>query len=315
MACPYHSLARLPGQIIDDSARTLRRALEENLADPEQLLREHTARIKDASADSTALQAEAYAGASFVIEQFWSFIQRQNTKEVFTLLRKNHPRATHRENVTKFMAYFLILLTQMRDRFVEEARARMKAEAETGKDDALLLLFFSAAQKRYPDLGRLPFPQISDLVVMFGRMVELAPAVGERDIGRPPSQEELFRLFRNPSVIQFFLEVMSNSREAVLPLIALLEGNLEADLNDLDRVFRPQLFEVQRKGEAFVLGLTPEIRARYHRDITNALARAARQGERQPHAMGCPVLYSGIFKELYNWVRTSYEEWETAASS
>lgn len=155
---------------------------------------------------------------------------------------------------------------------------------------------------------------MSDLIVMFGRMMGVAPVVFRRDAGRAPSEEELFGLFRHPSIMRFFLEIMSNGREATLPLIAKLEGFPKANLDDLNREFGAEFFEVRRESGVRILRIKPSVVLEHRAQIAQATDEILRQGKNLPRAMDCPVLYTGKFKEMYAWVCQCFEAWYTAAS-
>lgn len=305
MGCPYHGLARLPGQAFESAGREMRRTLQDAAFDIESVLTHISSQNMRTKAGRQAVQAASYGAASLVIDHYWKFLKEQPIKERLTALRRVSKASSHAESVCELQGVLLTLFTEMRDQFAQLLSVRMKSSpSQISRKDELFLVFASATQRRTPARRTLPFPQISDLSSLLGRMVGIAPATFLRDVGRAPTHAELCSLLREPAVFRFFVEVMTNKRETVLPLLAWLEGQTSCNLDDPERRFNPNHFEVVHERGAHALRLKANIAITY-REI---LAQNAK-GKVAQVAMGCPVLYGGKFKEMYDWMLDLYLDW------
>lgn len=309
MKCPvkHNGFARLPGQTFDDSARLLSRRLADKTGKLlENVLNDVSQEVPTGEYD---LQTVAYGAAGLVIEQLWERLNTEQTKLILKELKVRHAHGSYEERVEKFMRCLLGLLMARRDQFFNELKDRGSTHgADVSYEDKLFLVFGVSALKYKPETKGVPVPSFNDLVVFFGRMAIVAPLTFERDIGRSPSGAEVLEMLRSPFMLGFTTELMANSREAALPLIARLEGFPQGDLNSIERRFGPQFFKVGRVVERYTLRVKEEIAAEYRENLEKAS-----KGHDPSRALGCPALYAGKFREIYYWVCTSFEDWMAPA--
>ena len=174
------------------------------------------------------------------------------------------------------------------------------------KEDKNFLAFGLCTMKYKPETKGVPVPSMNDLVVLFARMAFVAPQVFERDVGRAPSQEEVFGLLRSSFVLGFFTELMANNREAVFPLISTFEQVPCGSLDNLEHRFGPQFFRIERVVGKQMLKVKEEIVQEYRARLENDL-----ENKDPGRTLGCPALYTGKFREIFYWVCDSFEAWMT----
>lgn len=311
MPCPFDhkTLRRLPGQDHDQSARAERQRILGGADNLEMLLKE--AKGKNAH----GIRVSTYAGASVVIDHYWPFIveTERRLRPFSGNFKAQYAGAPHEKQVSAFMAYLHVVANQARDNYSNALKERVSKGPIDNDADRVAIYFMEVGRKRHRKLGGLPMPSPDDLTTVFGRMVQIAPAVFERDMGRAPSQEELFALFRHPSVMRFFIDMMSNSRELMYPLFATMEGTKRQNLNDSKRRFNPERFEVATVGNTQVFRLKASVLEEMHRRCTEMQARRAKRGSKAPVALGCPALYTGKFREMYEWTLLCFEDWMAEA--
>lgn len=311
MPCPYQSLVRLPGQIFDGSARELHvRFAAVSDDEAREAVAEALARNAP-RADTLAIQRDRYALSGFVIQAFWRFVQRKPYERAFSVIRRDFRGATHQEKVWKFSLDFLLLLEELRKNFFDEYEGSLET-MEPMPSELSLQVLFQLAGKELDSDGGLAFPSMADLVVMFSRIAGVIPEVFERDLGHEPTEAELLAVLRHSSMKHFFAEIMTNSRATTYPLLDKLEQVPKGDLNVIERTFAPEFFEiVSDKGPH--LRLKPSFIATHRAEMEQAATERAALGEPEPRAFGCPALYTGKFREMYDWVSRCFERWYRTA--
>lgn len=255
--------------------------------------------------EPSTLKAESYAVASFVIEQFWDYLKQRFSTES---LRLEGSKETGNTTSQRFALSLTKALNTYRDQYVEYARQSLKnkEDKEMTKSDLFLLKYF---QLRHEGKEAPGVPSMNDLVSLIGRMGDVVPKVYERDLKRQPTDDELFSALDHPSLKRLFMELMTNSREAASIVLILLEGGEDFDLDDPTREFDPKYFLVKEfeKGERSVI-LRPEVAQRF-RDVSEAIADTrARDGNESPRALQCPVLYTGAYVEMHEWVVSEFKK-------
>jgi hypothetical protein len=302
------SLTRLPGRTSDNSARALREQFLAGDIDIDNFLRANGYRFPKTSAERFANQVQTYATASIVIDQFWTYLKAEPVAAVMAQLRKNCDSDSYDECIHAFSRYCDGVISMFQKRFIDDTRRQYKKKKHT-KAFEQQLCFFSVSRKRYPKLKGLPFPSSKDLVTLLVRMAGVAPKVFARDIGREATRDELLAILRHPSILRFFTEIMSNDRKATYPLFALFEGQNKGNLNDLDRDFDPQFFEIQVSGEILSLRLKQSVVNDHVCRHTKAAKRRAERNQPPRPVLECPALYTGHIGEMYNWTLSLLESW------
>ncbi len=324
MDCPHKAavLGRIPGRQTEDSARQLRRAFLAGEVDINDFLKKNGYGYLRTKVARRTNQVQMYATASIVIEHIWDRIKDLPVDTLFDGLKVKYGSPSHEVRSLNFIEVHLGLLEAIKRQVVAEAFDRYKKGAKT-KEDAILICMFAVGSKRSKTfrvpkhlkqrLNGLSFPSMADLVTLFGRIAHIAPTVFKRDIGREPTQEELFALLRQPYVMRLFVDMMTCDRPSLQPLLATLEGTERMDLNDTGRTFTAECFAVSIVEGRPVLHVRPEVVAGFRGAFEKANRRRTKSGKVSPEMLGCPALYSGKFRDMFNWVAACYEHWHKIA--
>lgn len=307
-------LGRLPGRIYDQRPRHVRQALLSGEISAEQFIGENMTGLPKTRAARFENKVKSYATASIVINRYWEYVQAQPIGPIMAKMKPQYSVAQHDERVKNFLKVMLLLLDKTRDRFIDEAGERHKAGGEMSEEDLLLLCFFAVARKRHRHLRGVPFPSMNDLIVFFGRLAQVAPAVFRRDAGREIAPQELFGLLRHPYMLKLCTELMSNDRKSTHPLFARLEGASKADLNDVNRTFDPSCFEIFEERGIQSLRIKSDIMAAHCSHYAKAAQRRKKRKKDSPRVLGCPVLYTGEFRNMYEWLCELFENWYLPAT-
>lgn len=306
MECPvkHHGFARLPGQTYNDGARALRSLLEKDNGDLlEKLFTEYAQEPERYSYDH---QVVTYAVSSLVIEVLWRYVTGQESQQQLSSLRAQSAQGSYEERVQSFVRCYLKHLNDVRDCFVDDIGTRLKEGVMT-KEDKLYLVFVNSQRKSNPEGKGLPVPSFNDLLMLLGRMAFVIPEVFLRDVGRAPTNDEVFSMVRNAYMLGFFTELMANARHVTLPLITCLEGVSKGDLDNPDHRFLPQFFKAE-----YVVG-RPSVKVveSLAETYRSAVEKATTGKASLPVTLGCPALYTGKFREYFFWFCCSFEAWVT----
>jgi hypothetical protein len=302
------SLARLPGQIIDNAARERRRALETEEISTESVVRNIEIQSEK---DFYVKNVERYALASYTIEIFWDYLKQKLEDDSAAFQEQLSRNAPKEAGISeRFMTALNATLAVYRDRFIDEYQKRSNQDAPS-KESLLVMRYLCSG-----DEEELSFPSMADLVTMVGRVAEVTPRVFERDLGRAPTAEEINSSLRHPSLKRLFVGMMTNSRLRLLPTSAYLENEAEADLNDYSRVFDPKFFGVvAHDGEAPYVRMYPKA-VQWFRDTWEIAAeKLAAEGSAPARALTCPALYTGKFSEMHDWIVGEYGKFAHAEAA
>lgn len=300
MKCPvkHHGFARLPGQIHDDRARGMRRALQDDVTLADSLIGEFLSK----EGNSCDPQVVVYAAGSIVIDAMWKLVTAPELTHALDQMRQKRAVGSYEERVTAFLTVYLGSLVYARRQYFEETKNRGLATSV----DKAFYCFGLAASKYREDLKGLPVPSMADLVVLLGRMAFLAPVVFERDVGRNATSSEVCRILRHQSVLTFFTELMANNRVVTMPLLAMFEGVEKVTLNNIEGRFNPDFFEVIEKEGEYVLKVRNEVTDNYRTRLQEASCMWP-----PSRTLGCPALYTGKFREYFYWFCDGFEAWMT----
>lgn len=252
--------------------------------------------------------AESYAVASFAIEKFWDYLKDRISADPRGVSERLSNGNEGADTIPKKFAFALNgALDRYRDEFIDEflASLKQKDESTVSKSDLLLLRYFKVMEPEAD--GKLAIPSMQDLVTMIGRIGDVIPRVYETELKREPTDEELFASIDDPSMKRLFMEIMTNGRVAITPLLVALEGGKDVDLDDYTREFNPSFFTLKKRddGSAHVI-FRPEIAQRYREVWAVASEKRTEDKKESPRALQCPVLYTGKFVEMYDWVAQEF---------
>jgi hypothetical protein len=300
------SFANMPGQRQDSSARDRRQQLEE-LSDPIETLAEELA-PDHIGLESEEHTTESYATATFVIEEFWEYLRELFSVEPLTLDATTVPGDT---TAKRFVGALNGALTALQSDFTSNFVKSLKEKgiADVTKTDILVSRYF---QLQHEKTGSVGFPSMKDLVTMIGRMADVIPEVYQRELGRVATEEELFASLQHPSLKRLFMEMMTNSKAAINPVFAQMEKGHAVNLDDYEGGFNPEYFTIERSDQDHQVKFKPEIAQRYREVYMQNAEQRAKDGKIPPRALQCPVLYTGKFIEMYDWVEDEFEKFYQA---
>ena len=311
MACPHRpdTVLPLPGRAYVHDARRLRQLFEDDKIDVEQFLKEHGHSLLRSPEARFANQTQTYALGSIVIEQYWEFLQGTNVRHVLLAHAAKYKGAPHKERVLGFLRTQIALLDRIRDLFLNQMKATRAKDEPMSKELTLLICFLAVGILRHFPSQKLPVPSMGDLVTMLARIAGIAPTVYKRDRGRDLSTEELFSLLRHPYLLRLIASVMANDRRSMYPLMAKLEADPKKDLNDLGESYNPDCFEIKDENGSLSLRLKPSIIEEHRAHYEKAERRRLKRGKPPRRVLGCPALYTGKLKEIYDWILDNFEQW------
>jgi hypothetical protein len=303
---------RLPGRVRDSSARKLRTRFLSGSVDLDAFLKENAFHLPKTAAGRYDLQAKVYGVGSIVIDHFWGYLQDQPVRLIMEQMLEPRRSLSFDERLQEFPICLNGVINLFRDRFTTEARASPGA----GKEDSpfSMLVCYAALmvqRSRHLRLERtgVAFPSMADLPTLLARMARVAPLLFRRDVGREPNRDELHALLAHPNTLRMFLAIMVNDRKATYPLFRLFESKGKINLNDLRGRFVPDGFTLHRDGDARWISIQPEMLAS-HRALHEKAARRRLKRDQPPRpALGCPVLYTGKFRNMYDWTLELMERW------
>ena len=116
-------------------------------------------------------------------------------------------------------------------------------------------------------------------------------------------------------MLRLCVEIMYNDRKSTHPLFAKLEGAKRGDLNDVNRKFGTQFFEIHEEDGTRSLRIKPAVMAEYCSHYAKAALRRKKRNKPAPRVLGCPALYTGQFRDMYEWVCKHFEDWYTTAQA
>lgn len=301
------SLGNLPGQDQDPAAREIRRRLEASAEEPRALVRPDAIDVIGQK-NEALLTSEMYAVSSFVIEQFWEYLKGVPKTDLMDLAPASG--SVYERFATACAAF----QTMHWKGFYDDAMQRLKTPGYVlTKSDALYLRYLQLAGARF---GKTGSPSMTDISSLTARMAEVAPRVFQRDRGRLPTEEEHLALLRHPSLLRFYGQLMTNSREALFPLFMKLEGSEDFNLDDYSRTFQEEYFEIREEEDGtLALRLKEEVAQAYVQRLTELAKEMKDAGDTPPQALQCPVLYTKITKEIMDWVLDEFAAFKAKAEA
>ena len=254
---------------------------------------------EDGSLDAEALSVERYALASFLIEAMWKNLQTQS--ETFTT------HAAARIPITAdfwklFADHYIAVIQEQKDVLYKKAETSVQ-ESEADID------FVELATMRYMYIiklqtGETGLPSFIDFISIYTRLARVVDELG----GESVSREHYEQALSHPSFRNMMLEMMMNSRDAGMFQLSALEGNhAMPDTDDTTRKFDSTLFTPSGRVEDgdYHIEPDPEIAARL-KSYLNELFRKKQADGVAPSVFRCPVIYTGIFNEMCEWMRHEF---------
>ncbi|MDA8597195.1 hypothetical protein N9L26_02555 [Candidatus Pacebacteria bacterium] len=276
--------------------------LQEGLSQA-NLMDESLVRNEDGELDKDALEVEAYTLASVVIENMW-----QNLREhPDTFSTPESERLPITEDFWKEFADHYIEITQAeKDRtFASSQEAFFNEDIEPTQAD------MAAARYMYVkmlDIEQLGLPSFIDFISIYTRLARAIEETSVIQTGVLPTREEYELALANTSLHNMMAEMMLNSRDATFYLITALEGTgKNGNTDDTSRSFDPRWFEFAGNAEDGSLSLVPkpEVFAKVKPLIAEATEQH-RQKNSPAAVKRCPVIYTGLFKEMCQWMNHEF---------
>jgi hypothetical protein len=291
------TFANLPGQIFDRSPRIFRKEVASSGKCPHDILEDITYIDSDGVVDEDKRITEAYGLASLVIEQQWKEMKTRTPEEGI-------PVVEHKDATTIFKLFgasMLDFIEKDKYAFFEAARLRfLNKEAPMTKDDAVLARYINARTEG----ENIGLPSMKDLATLLERVSGMLPDLYQREFGRPPTKEEIVYAVSHPTLTHFFIEIMTNNRYFTFPLLGRFEGTRHApDLDDLKPIFDSECFTlVADESGRYVVQPTEHIASWFTTFMTHVAKIRETEGKEPLIARQCPVLYTGLFREMHEWM-------------
>jgi len=299
------SLARLPGQTQDPRARQLRAEIQKSTSEGDALFDERRIKTPEGEIDTDLLQIEAYATASFMIEEFWDHFKTR----VQGLPAPIEPaaRVNPIEEAKAFTQAYDDFLSPLQREYQLSLIERIKSKTPMTKEDTLMMRFMDAAFERMGKRGGIPFPSMKDLIAIFGRIAGITSGVYARDRGAVPDSELVMRLLTHPAARHTLSGMMTNSRALLNPIVSKLEGSDHPDLDNHSRAFKAEHFAIgtDSSGKEYI-GLQPALVSWIRTQYEGMARKFEEEGTVPARALQCPVLYTGKFDEMYGWIAGEY---------
>lgn len=298
------SLAKLPGQTQDPSAKIAREEMRILSAD------DHINAI-EVERSAEEMDVESYATASYVIEQFWQFLREGDLKEFDSIVVKELEGKTR--GITEVTAALRPAIKEYQRKFVNEVGKRVRSNEPLSVEDALAIRFMDNSRKRH-HREQSGFPSMLDLPAFYARLLAVTEEVYERDTGARPTREQVFAAVDTPQSKRLIMELMTNSRDMANVVLGILEnkGKPYADLDDPTGRFDPERFSLQpsSKGD-MVIGIKPEVRSRLVSVLTKIALDKSDQEREPKRALQCPVLYTGALSGMFDWTSEQFRKYYT----
>ena len=301
--CPV-SFARLPAQIHSSDARELRKDLIQTPLTGDELFSYR--KPADTETDYHTLRIESFATGSLVIEEFWKFLVKR-AKERPPEIKMDDPSLTLGQNFTKGLKKAVL---EQADEFYVHAKDRMSKN--TLDREGIILARFFDALKKTQKIEEDVIPSVTEIIPFVGRFADLTPKLFERDLGRRPTKDELFETLRKPSLKQILVGFMSNERECSLGVLGLLEGYRRGDTADLNRQFKSECFALEKDEGGFKIALRKELMERLYRIFSDVEQKMLSEGIPLSTSLHCPLLYTGLFNEMYEWTVEEFRKFYSA---
>ena len=304
--CPI-SFARLPAQIHSKDARALRKDLIQTPLTGDELFSYR--KPAETETDYHTLRIESFATGSVVIEEFWKFLLKSVQERPLEIIVDDASLTLGQ----KFTKGFKSATSERANEFRAHAKDRM-AKNTYEREDIILARFFDAFKKTQK-VEEDVIPSVDEITAFVGRFADLIPKVFERDIGRRPTDDELFETLRKPSLKQIQVGLMSNERECSLGVLGLLEGHRRGDTSKLDRQLKPECFTLVRDAAGFEVVLRKELLERIHLVFSATEKKMISEGIPLSQSLHCPLLYTGLFNDMYEWTIEEFKKFYYAQKS
>lgn len=276
--------------------------LKEGLAEA-ALLDESLIRNADGELDQDAITVEAYTLASVIIENMWKHFR----DEPGTYSTPESNRLPLTDTFWKDFADHYITVIG-----VEKQRVYNESE-KAFTDPAVTPTQADMAAGRYMyikilETGEPGLPSFIDFVSIYTRLARAIEEAHVQQTGEVPSRAAYEQALKNTSLHNMMAEMMLNSRDASLYLMTLLEGKgVNANTDDTSRSFDPKWFTLEGDVTEGTLALVP--RAEIFEKIKPLIADLVQKRRISGSATAikrCPVIYTGLFKEMCEWMNHEF---------
>jgi hypothetical protein len=250
--------------------------------------------------DPELLAVERYTYASVIIEEIWKQARESSALE-------------HDETAgliplgegfwQKFADQSISILEKIRDSYYAKVERTLKEDSEN-------LTFGDLATMRHMylsklDTGKLGQVSFDDFVVIYTRLARVVDELGGVDMTR----EQFEGALDHDSFRNMMLEMMMNSREAGVRMALFIDkGNTYADLEDTAGSFDSRHFVAASDSESGSFYITPnqETVGKAKLYIMELFRKKQAEGS-APSVFRCPVIYTGLFQEMCDWMKCEFK--------
>ena len=269
----------------------------------EGLLNEALLKNEQGVFDEELMAVESYALSGLIIERMWDdFKSRPETYST-----PDTPRVLLDETFWKnFTDRYISLEQSVKDAVMERGDVALRTPIEIqSAEDRLFARYFVLQMKRV-DAGfqeRLGRPSFIDFFSIYMRLARAAGETYAAQCGHEPSRMEYEHMLSDTSFQGMMLQMMMNTREALGVVMARLEGTIGFNTNDTSRKFLTDDFVIQQKETGPVLQPNEETLQMIRDGIQVVMKKYMEQGKKIPQVLRCPVMDTGKFGEMCDWLR------------
>ncbi len=277
-----------------------RKRLHDSFLNADNLLDVSTISHEDGEIDKGLLAVERYTYASVIIEDMW-----KSAKESGALGHDEsiEPIALNEDFWKNFTELCIATLEKVRNDYYAGVEHVLKNESENlAFSDLATMRHMYLAKLETGQLGRVSF---DDLVVIYTRLARVVERLGGED---HITQVHYEQALSHPTFRNMMLEMMTNSREAGLYMSLFIDkGGKIVDLEDTSGSFDEQHFIVAGDVETgdFHITPNPETVGKAKNHIMELFRKKQAEGT-APAVFRCPVIYTGLFQEMCDWMRHEF---------
>jgi hypothetical protein len=254
---------------------------------------------EDGSFDNELVAVERYAFSSFLIEAMWENLKQ---REMHTSTEGSPVIPIGEDFWKQFADHYIQIVQEEKDVLDKNAELSLK---KSGKD----MTFTELATLRYMYLvkattGERGLPSFIDFISIYTRLARVVEELG----GEQMTREQFEQALAHSSFRNMMLEMMMNSRDAGLYQLSVLEGQRGIpDTDDTSRKFNSSLFSVEGDVETGDFHIAPDsdMHARV-KQYVNDLFKMKQADGTAPPVFRCPVIYTGTFTEMCDWMRHEF---------
>ncbi len=249
--------------------------------------------------DPNSLESESYTLSTFIIEKIWRGIKSDIANNP---IDKKKRIPLDKDFWSNFVNQLKLIEEEYQSRLLRQAiEIQEKDPASWAREETIIVRWFYIQNLKGSE--GFDVPSFRDLFTIYIKMARVAEACSQEQLGRTLTKEEYIQILKDPSFNTMMLQMMMNSRDAMKPIISLLEkDNPTPDLNNPDGVWSTKFFKLTEDEESLKMGPNEELLQKLRETTQRFFRKLEEQGRKTPQVLRCPVLPTGLFNEMCEWM-------------